>query len=142
MNRIVVGVDGSKGSQLALDWAVNEARLRGAQLCVVHAWHAQYATGSLFAPAPFDPEVFESTAQQILNEMVDAIDASDLAQPIEKRLVQGGAATALLDAGKDADLLVVGARGLGGFMELLVGSVSHQVTHHAPCPVVVVPDRR
>jgi nucleotide-binding universal stress UspA family protein len=139
MNRIVVGVDGSKGSQLALDWAANEARLRGAQLCVVHAWHPQYGTGYMFTPV-VGPEVFENAARQVLNEMVDAIDTSDLAHPIEKRLAQCGAATALIGAGKDADLVVVGARGLGGFVGLLVGSVSQQVTHHAPCPVVVVPE--
>jgi nucleotide-binding universal stress UspA family protein len=139
MNRIVVGVDGSKGSQLALDWAVEEAGLRDAQLCVLHAWHAQYGTGYMFTPV-VGPEVFEKAALQVLNDMVDGIDASALAKPIQKRLVQCGAATALIDAGKDADLLVVGARGLGGFVGLLVGSVSQQVTHHAPCPVVVVPE--
>ena len=143
MNRIVVGVDGSKGSQLALDWAVNEARLRGAQLSVLHAWHVQYFCGYPLAPQPpVDPELFENAAHQILDEMVDAIDASGLATPIEKKLVQSGAATALLLAAENADLVVMGARGLGGFMGLLLGSVSNQVTHHASCPVVVVPESR
>ena len=142
MNRIVVGVDGSKGSQLALDWAVNEARLRGAQLCVLHAWHEPYVSGYPLAPTPAAPLIFEDAAHQVLDEMVDSIDASGLAAPIEKKLVQSGAATALLLAAENADVVVVGARGLGGFMGLMLGSVSVQVTHHASCPVVVVPEPR
>ena len=77
-----------------------------------------------------------------MNRIVVGVDGSDLATPIEKKLVQCGAATALLLAAEDADLVVVGARGLGGFRRLMLGSVSAQVTHHAPCPVVVVPEPR
>lgn len=140
MNRIVVGVDGSKGSQLALDWAVDEARLRGAQLCVLHAWHEQYMTGSPLAPTPVYTAAFEPLARQILDDMVEGIDTEGLAAPVERKLVQAGPATALLLEAEHADLLVLGTRGLGGFMGLLMGSVSSQVCHHATCPVVVVPE--
>jgi len=142
VNRVVVGVDGSKGSQLALDWAVDEARTRGAELCVVHTWHDQYVSSYPLAPRAMYRAILEGAARQILDEMVDAVDTTGLAAPITKKLVLGGAATALLLEAKDADLLVVGARGLGGFMGLLMGSVSSQVVHHASCPVVVVPEPR
>ncbi|MEY2459530.1 MAG: hypothetical protein QOG30_1360, partial [Acidimicrobiaceae bacterium] len=68
-------------------------------------------------------------------------DPTGLSGGVQGHLVEGGAAGALLAASQDADLVVVGARGLGGFLGLLVGSVSTQVTHHASCPVVVVPVR-
>lgn len=142
MNRIVVGVDGSKGSQLALEWAVDEARLQSAQLCVLHAWHEPYVSGSPLSQMAVNVRLIEDAAHQILDETVDAIDASELAHPIEKQLVFCGAATALLLAAEDADLVVVGSRGRGGFLGLLLGSVSDQVVHHAPCPVVVVPQPR
>ena len=149
MTGIVVGLDGSEGSVRALAWAVAEARLRGAPLTVVHAW-IQMLGGSVFGgaafggeypvtPMAYDVEVFEKAGQQMLDEAVDAIDTTGLVREVERRLVQGGAASALLDASKDADLLVVGARGVGGFLGLLLGSVTTQVMHHASCPVVVVP---
>ena len=140
MNRILVGVDGSKGSRLALEWAVEEARLRGAELVVLHAWHEPYMSAYPFAPAPVNVHVFEKDAQQILDEAVSSIDGSTPPVRIEKRLVLGGAATELLRAAEGVDLVVVGARGLGGFRGLLLGSVSNQVTTHSPCPVVVVPE--
>ena len=140
MTRIVVGIDGSKGSQCALDWAVDEARLRGAQLCVLHAWHEPYVTGYPLAAMPFKLESLEHAAQKLLDETVDDIDASGLIAPVERQLVFLSAATALLSATDAADLVVVGSRGLGGFMGLLLGSVSHQVVRHASCPAVVVPE--
>lgn len=139
MNGIVVGVDGSEGSDSALAWAVTEARLRGATLTVVHAWHPAYAGGYPMAPMLYDLELYEKSAQQLLDEAADAIDTAGLVGGVKRTLIQGGAAAALLAASKDADLVVVGARGVGGFLGLLIGSVTTQVTHHASCPVVVVP---
>jgi nucleotide-binding universal stress UspA family protein len=140
MKGIVVGVDGSEGSIHALMWAATEARLRGALLTVVHAWHPPYIGGGYpLVPVIYDVELHEKSAQQVLDEAVDAIDPTGLTGRVEGQLVEGGAAGALLAASQDADLVVVGARGVGGFLGLLVGSVSTQVTHHASCPVVVVP---
>jgi len=139
MSRIVVGIDGSDNARAALQWAVAEARLRGATVRAVHAWHVQYASGYPFAAVPFEPELFERTARELLDAEVDLIDTSGLAQPIEAVLVEGSPASALLAESEDADLLVVGARGHGGFVGLLLGSVSNQVAQHARCPVVIVP---
>lgn len=139
MKRIVVGVDGSPGSKRALAWAVGEARARGAELVAVHAWHPQYSAGYPFSGVQYEPELYESSARELLHDEVAAADTAGLVYPVEARLVEGGAATALVEAGRDADLLVVGSRGHGGFVGLLLGSVSNQVAHHATCPVVIVP---
>ena len=138
--RLVVGIDGSTAARQALRWAIAEARFRGAVLDVVHAWHPPYLGGHPYAvPAP-DPDLYEGAARQVLHDAVAAEDTRGLAQPVEEILtLAGSAASALVEASKGADLVVVGSRGLGGFGELLLGSVSHQVAHHASCPVVIVP---
>jgi nucleotide-binding universal stress UspA family protein len=138
MKPVVVGVDGSDAAKPALDWALAEAKLRGVPLRVVHAWHYAYATGLPFTPVVNEQELVEQAACQMLDELVEGIDASGLVDPIERRLVIGRAATALILQSEEAELVVVGARGLGGFKELVMGSVSSQVVHHASCPVVVV----
>jgi nucleotide-binding universal stress UspA family protein len=137
MNQIVVGVDGSENSQRALEWAIAEARMRGDSLCVLHAWHQVYASGYPLTPVAYDPEIYEKAANELMATMLDAVDTTGLT--VETKIVQSGAATALLAAGHEADLLVVGARGMGGFLGLVLGSVATQVSSHAPCPVVVVP---
>lgn len=136
MQRIVVGVDGSTRSHRALQWAVDEARVRKADLNVVHAWSVAYAAAYPFAPF-VDPSVYEQSAKDALEAAVNAVDTHGV--HLQTTLVCGGAADSLITAAKDADLLVVGSRGVGGFSALLLGSVSHQVSHHAPCPVVIVP---
>jgi nucleotide-binding universal stress UspA family protein len=140
--RIVVGIDGSVTSRRALRWAIDEARVHGARVAAVHVWQSQYhlaALSPLTAPFPaVTPEMLERAARLVLDDTVNAVDARGV--DVERRLVQGGAARELLDAAKDADLLVVGTHGRGGFAGMLLGSVSQHVTHHAPCPVVLVPE--
>ena len=142
MGRIVVGVDASKESVKALRWALDEARLRGCEVEVVHA----YPTPELAAlPAvvtlPSDDEL-TAAAMTVIEEVLGEVGAPDDV-PIERTVRAGGAASVLCEAAADADLMVVGARGLGGFRGLLLGSVSHQVVAHSPCPVVItVPDHR
>ena len=136
MERIVVGIDGSDTARHALRWAVEEARLRAASLEVIHAWHIPYVGGY---PYMLDPTTFEDDARATLDAAFDGIDTTGLAQPVDRILTSGGAASAILEAAKGADLVVMGSRGLGGFSGLLLGSVSHQVAHHATCPVVIVP---
>ena len=111
-------------------------------MCAVTAWSPAAVVTLASAGVGVDNGVFEDGARTILRGAIDAADVSGLAEPIEPVLVAGGAAGAILAEAKDASLVVVGARGLGGIKSLLLGSVSHQVAHHAPCPVVVIPGER
>ncbi len=138
--RIVVGVDGSSGGRCALRWAVAEAAIRGASVEAVHAWREPHLGAVQNVPIFTDPQIFEHAARDTLEREIESVGQSSLVAPVEGFVVHGAAAGALVEAAKGADLLVVGSRGLGGFTGLLLGSVSHQVTHHAPCPVVVVRD--
>lgn len=139
MQRIVVGVDGSDNAGRALRWALDEGQLREATVVVVHAWHLPYSGSHPYTALAFDPDRFEHEARSVLDHAVQAAATSGVPPPVETILAHGGAAAALLEVASGTDLLVVGARGLGGFAGLLLGSVSQQVSHHAPCPVVIVP---
>ena len=139
MNEIVVGVDGSDASAAALHWAVEEARLRGTTLRVVHTWTRLVESGPLGMPMLVDGTLVESlrsAAEEIVDRMVSEESVSGV--EVHRDVLEGGAAQALLDAATGADLLVVGSRGHGGFVGLLLGSVSQQCAHHASCPVVIV----
>jgi nucleotide-binding universal stress UspA family protein len=139
MTSIVVGIDGSDDSRRALRWALDEARLRHTTLRVVHAWRMPYAPAIAgYVPLPEAPlyDAAKKGAQHVLDEELSAIEAADV--KVEPLLVEGSLVPMLLQAGKDADLLVVGSRGHGGFAELLLGSTGQQVAHHATCPVVIV----
>lgn len=139
MGRIVVGVDGSDTSREALRWAIKEAAFRGATLDVVHAWQPPFVGGYPYTAATLDPAVVEHAARHLLDTIVDGEDASALSQPLIKILVCESPARALIEASKGADMVVVGSRGRGGFVGLMLGSVSQQVVHHASCAVVVIP---
>jgi nucleotide-binding universal stress UspA family protein len=142
MSTIVVGIDGSPGARAALDHALQEARLRGAELRVVGAWQVPavaYAGGY----GAGDPELFTELEQGAWHNVERALNDADTTG-VETRTVvrEGGAANVLLEEAQDADLLVVGSRGLGGFRGLLLGSVGQQCAHHASCPLVIVPHPR
>lgn len=141
MDRIVVGVDGSEASQAALLWALEEGRVRSAQVDVVTAWHEPYVAPTMAAVVP-DPAVFSEAADRTVDRAIDDAGAAADGLTIERHVIRGNAASALLDVAKGAALLVVGSRGRGGFAGLLLGSISQQVVHHATCPVVVVPQPR
>jgi nucleotide-binding universal stress UspA family protein len=137
MSVIVVGVDGSEASRRALGWAVEEGRLRHATVRAVHAW--QYPVADAWAGMPVNIyDVLEESAKEQLASIVTEVAGAN-PEGVEQAVVLGAAAWALLDASRDAELLVVGSRGLGGFKGLLLGSVSQQCVHHASCPVVVIP---
>jgi len=129
--RIVVGVDGSTTSLEALDWAVDEARLRDAPLEVVHVRFLAERAGKYFADA-------EAAERSVLDQASERVRS--IAPDVEVVTVLADPPTAkfLIDDSRDAQLLVVGSRGLGGFQELTLGSVSQQCVHHAHCPVVVI----
>lgn len=78
-------------------------------------------------------------ARRVIDSVVEETDTSSLPAPVIRTMASGGAAAAILDAAENADLVVVGSRGLGGFASLALGSVSYQIVHHAKCPVIVVP---
>ncbi|TDW84345.1 nucleotide-binding universal stress UspA family protein [Kribbella pratensis] len=140
MDKIVVGIDGSETARRALEWAAAEARLRGARLVVVHAWQQPAAAlMSPYAPLLADPGSLAETARQTLTDTLKAADLSGLASEPEQLVVQGAAASALIDAAENSLLLVVGSRGRGGVAGLLLGSVSRQVAHESTVPVVIIP---
>lgn len=133
-NRIVVGIDGSDCAVAALEWAVEEAKLRGCRVAAVMAWHEPYVSTGWAGAMPVDAALFEEVHAQDLERSVAAV-GSEL---VDAHLVKGLARSTLLDHAQDAELLVVGHRGTGGIAGLLLGSVARHVVDHAPCPVVVV----
>jgi nucleotide-binding universal stress UspA family protein len=129
---------GSATSRLALEWAVAEARLRNGEVQAVTAWEFPPVTVGMEGLIR-DPDAFPQTARRLQNEVLKRVDSEGVT--VTGDVVQGNAVDVLLRAAGNADLLVVGSRGLGGFTGLLLGSVSTQVLHHSPCPVLVVRTR-
>jgi len=142
MPGIIVGVDGSRHSRSALQWAVSEAVARHAPLTVLTVHQAVAGSWGGTIPYPDDTELIRKLREEVQQETDDVLDELDVASRpplVTVRAVTGLPAEQLLAAAAGADMLVVGARGGGGFKKLLLGSVSTHVTHHAPCPVVVIP---
>jgi nucleotide-binding universal stress UspA family protein len=140
---IVVGVDSSHGSKAALGWALAQARLTGVAVEAVAAWQQpvtyEYSYGAIPFPSPGDD--IAATAEKILTETVgEAVGTGGQPVDVRVKVAHGPAAQILLEAAAGAELLVVGSRGHGAFAGMLLGSVSQHCTHHAPCPVIVVPD--
>jgi len=140
VSRIVVGVDGSEGAVQALRFAIEEARIRGAELRAVSAWHVPPAVyGAGWAPASTDLDEFRKLAEASLRESVEEAGAIEAGIDVTPVVREGHPVDLLLEESEGAALLVLGTRGLGGFKGLLLGSVSQQCVHHASCPVVIVP---
>jgi nucleotide-binding universal stress UspA family protein len=138
--RIVVGVDGSETAKLAACWAAREAHLRGATLELVTAWEVApvaYGYGYVAIPEEFLKELARA-AEDSVAAALEVVRAEAPEAEVQTTVVEGPAARVLLEAAEGAELLVVGCRGLGGFRELVLGSVSQQCAHHARCPVVIV----
>jgi nucleotide-binding universal stress UspA family protein len=139
METILVGVDGSECAKAALAFAAREAALRGGSLRIVCAWEAPtWVYIGVLAPGPYPFEGYREHAEAVVREVVARAGELAPSVPCEGKALEGQPANVLLQAAQDAALLVVGCRGRGGFGSLLLGSVSHQVIHHAPCPVTVV----
>jgi nucleotide-binding universal stress UspA family protein len=144
MSGILVGVDGSDHSRRALSWAMREAAHHNVPLTIlaVHPVPPRPAT-AIYWNVPdlpdrsFDPEPIRTALQ----EMVDAVakDTGEMPPGVTVKVVTGDPAEELVKASYDADMLVVGSRGSGVWAKLLIGSVTSKVTHHAACPVVVIP---
>jgi nucleotide-binding universal stress UspA family protein len=146
MDRIVVGVDGSSGSVAALRWAIEEADIWSVPVEVVHVYSFRPQLGEAwtYGLTPQLPEsLFEEAharAEEELDAMLKEVVPDGIGVEVIARVVEGRPAERLIEISKDARMLVVGTRGLGGFRSLLLGSVSSQCVQHAECPVVVVPE--
>lgn len=141
VKKIVVGIDGSDASKHALRWAIDEARAHGARVTALHSWEVpppvpEVAPVPTIDPVALFPE-FQNAAEKLVTDIVEEIVGDDTSVTVEPVAVEAPPASAVIDAAGDADLVVVGSRGLGGFKALLLGSVSHQIAQHAPCPVVI-----
>lgn len=141
MSVIVVGVDGSTGSLKALRWAIDEARLRGGSVRAVAAWSLPVAEIMPAVMIPIPGGIQPGDAFADLLASIRIVCGDDSPPDVEPVMVEGDAATALIEESRDADLVVVGSRGHGGFAGLLLGSVSEHVARYSHCPVVVVPHR-
>jgi nucleotide-binding universal stress UspA family protein len=135
--RIVVGVDGSPASKDALRWAVAEAEAKGASLEAVMTWEMPMASYAYGVPVPSECNLGPESELALL-EVIQEVVGEHPAIEVSAVVTEGRPATALLAAAKGADLLVVGSRGHGTVMGVLLGSVSEYCVTHAKCPVVVV----
>jgi nucleotide-binding universal stress UspA family protein len=135
--RIVVGVDGSVPSKAALTWAISQAKLTGAVIEAVIAWDFPAMVGYPMLMSEID---FEQLATQIVGDAVADVAGGDEPVKITTRVIQGNPAQVLVEESAGADLLVVGNRGHGGFVEALLGSTGQHCVHHASCPVLVIRD--
>lgn len=137
---VLVGVDGSANSVKALRAAIQEAQWRGAEVHAMNAWTYPYVYGMEGAGFIVNASTMEEAASAALeNAIVEACPIEAQRASIQRFIVGGSPAQSLIAESKNAELLVVGARGHGGFIGLLLGSVSSQVVKHAHCPVLVVP---
>jgi nucleotide-binding universal stress UspA family protein len=167
VGRIVVGVDASPDARRALAWAAAEARVRQARLQVVHAYRSHELAVPVYFPSQHAvpsvtiadtealsqaemntavqdraevAEAFRGQAEQLLDVLLTELDETVSGVDVQRTVEEGRhPAEVLLELSSDADLLVVGSRGHGGFGDLQLGSVSHACVLHAVCPVVVVP---
>jgi nucleotide-binding universal stress UspA family protein len=139
---MVVGVDGSESSKQALRWAVREAEHAHGVVEAVTAWDVPQFHGALawLPPTSGDEAALETRARKELTQAVEEVVGSQSPVEVRTTVRYGTPASVLLDAARDASLLVVGSRGLGGFAGLLLGSVAQHCVQHAACPVVVIRD--
>lgn len=129
---VVVGVDGSKGSQNALRWAAKYAELIGAEVRAVISYQVELLIGN-------SPNVGLATqARETIEKSVSDVFGAKPSVPITFDVIAGHPAQALVEASRSADLLVVGRRGHGAFVGMFLGSVSNHCVQHAKCPVLVL----
>lgn len=140
---ILVGVDGSPASRVAVDWAAREAALHRLPLSIVHV--IQSPAVRMWPEVPMPAEVVERAAEQgrvFLDAAMDTAKQASIGEPIRitTETITAGVLPTLIDLSKDCDMIVVGRRGLGTIGRRLLGSVSSGLVHHAKCPVAVIHD--
>jgi nucleotide-binding universal stress UspA family protein len=141
MSGIIVGVDGSGHSQRALAWAMKEAAIRHVPLTVLTVHEAIRGYYSGVALYPDDPARTEQAREAAQAETDKVLAGLDGPRPdsVTVKAVHGFPVQELIDASRDADVVVLGSRGAGGFTRLMLGSTAGQVVQHAHCPVLIVP---
>lgn len=130
---IVVGVDGSPSSILALQWAARLVPTVGTSIRAIAAWQVPFSYYE-FPVSGWDPK---SVAKTILSNALDKAFDGELPTYVTTLTRQGPPAGVLIDESRAAEMLIVGSRGHGGFVGLLLGSVSSTVAEHASCPVLI-----
>jgi nucleotide-binding universal stress UspA family protein len=138
-HRIVVGIDGSESSKVALRWAIQQAKLTGASVDAVTVWH--YPAGYGWGPVVMELD-FAAEAKRVLSETLGEVSGLEPDVRVRPLVTEGHPAEVLLHTAKGADLLVLGSRGHGGFTSALVGSVSLYCVLHAHCPVLIMRNGR
>lgn len=142
IKRVVVGTDGSEASFEAVRWAAGEAKAHGAELEIIHTWTLPVMTDPIgMVPLQLPVDDFIKQAEAVRDHAVKLATEAGAAN-VTGRVERGMAAEHLIKASKSADEVVVGTRGHGGFVGLLLGSVAQQVATHAECPVVIVPHKK
>ena len=147
---IVVGVDGSPASKVAVDWAARDAAMRNVSLTVVNVQDppmlltkpTPYTFGGGMSTAPGYLEWQQDVGRKILDDALKTVEDATKGSPIEvtSEMVNGPAVRTLVDLSKEAQLVVVGSRGRGALARIRLGSVSTGLVHHAHCPVAVIHD--
>lgn len=132
--RIVTGIDGSPASVAALEWAVRQAELTNASLEIVAAWEWPTSFGWSLIPEGYDPA---SDMQKMIDSLLADVRTKHPEVPIVVKIIEGHPAPVLIHESKGAELLVVGSRGHGEFVGMLIGSTSEHCVANAACPVVV-----
>jgi len=141
---IVVGVDGSAASRVAVDWAARDAAMRRVPLTLVHVLPGAAAQAWIEVPLP--PAFIadeQASAREIMRDALGVVEAATADAElfcINQKTVSGQPIAALADLTKDADMIVVGSRGLGKWSRRILGSVSGGLVQHAHCPVAVIHD--
>ncbi len=141
--RIVVGVDGSEPSRRAVEWSARHAQALGAEVVVVHVVDLPVYLGGVgampYVMPPLTPEQRDELRDVVARDWCKPLADAGVAHRV--LLMEGRAAPAIIEAARteQADIIVTGRRGRGGFAELVLGSTSHELTHHADRPLVIVP---
>jgi nucleotide-binding universal stress UspA family protein len=133
--RIVVGVDGSEGGQRALRWAIHEAAVRGGSVTAVTAW----TWAGIDASTITNPDDARRHVEDMLGKAIVKALNDDPRVPVATKVVLGAAGPTLVEAARDADLLVLGSHGHGRLFRAVVGSVAEECIRTATCPIVVLP---
>lgn len=141
-DKIVVGTDGSDASLHAVKWAAKEAKAHGVELEVIHAWTVPAISDPMaMMPIQLPVDDFLKQAHVVCDNAV-RVAKENGATDVKATVARGSAAEHLITASRAASEVVVGTRGHGGFVGLLLGSVAQQVATHSSCPVVIVPHRK